>query len=351
MKLETLNDVEIFASGKWNGHSYTDDDLDEIVRAYDETREHLKPYLKIGHKPNDLLRNDGLPSAGWITSLRRVKDRLVATISNVPRKIAELIRRRAYGRVSSEIYIDPVIQDKKYRYALKAVALLGGETPAVGSLSDFIDLYGLDVETCMVGHGKEGNTTTVTIDFQRKEKQKMPEITIEQREYSQLQKKAVSADMLSTEVEGLKSRVQEFSQKSSALEKENAELKKYREETQAAEVKRFASEVEAFFDQAIKEEKITPAMKEKYLSEAKKSKESFEFVRGVIDDLPAHSQEYSHGGQSRDAGYEPESMNAKGDTDGADIDRKIRALQREYADRGETLNYEQAMLIAERKEG
>lgn len=344
MQLETLNDVEIFAAGTWNGDTYTEQDLDEIVRAYGETREYLKPYVKLGHKQNDLLRNDGLPAAGWITALRRVGDRLLATFSNVPGKIAELIRRRAYGRVSSEIYVNPVIEKKQYRYALKAVALLGGETPAVGSLNDFIDLYGLSIESRAVGFDSE--TPTVTINYSRREKQ-MNEVTIEQREYSELQRKAVTVDTVTAENEALKTQVKEFSQQVAEKETELTQLREFKKNAEAEGVKRFSAEVTAFFEQAVKDEKITPAQKEKYFSKAAESAESFEFVKGLIEDLPAKSQEYSKSGTQ--ATTHEHSMNGTPTANGEELDAKASAIQKQYASEGKTISYERALVEAEQQ--
>ena len=71
--------------------------------------------------------------------------KLFATeIENVPIRIAQLIQKKAYGRISSEIYWNYVdsTTGKKYRRVLKAAALLGGETPAVDSMDDVMALYG-----------------------------------------------------------------------------------------------------------------------------------------------------------------------------------------------------------------
>ena len=137
-----IDDVEIFSVGKWNGDEYTEQDLDDIVKAFNEIGGQIKPFLKLGHdNKQKLIQEDGLPSAGWITKLKRKGNKLVATFSNIPKKIKELIDKKAYGRISSEIYWNVKINNKNYRRALKAVALLGANTPAVNSLDDWVDLY------------------------------------------------------------------------------------------------------------------------------------------------------------------------------------------------------------------
>ena len=135
-----VDGVEIFKAGKWNGDEYTEADLDDIATSYAEIGGELKPYLKLGHNATQPLL-DGMPAAGWVQNVRRQGASLVADFVNVPKKIKELIDKKAYGRMSSEIYWNLKSGDKNYRRALKAVALLGADTPAVRTLDDFINLY------------------------------------------------------------------------------------------------------------------------------------------------------------------------------------------------------------------
>ena len=134
--------VEIFASGKWNGDTYTEKDLDMIVESFNELKDKVKPYLKIGHGADQtLLREDELPSAGWISNLKRVGKKLVADFVRIPKKIYEVMKRGAYSRISSELWWDIPIDGKTYPRVLKAVSILGGETPAVHDLDDILSLY------------------------------------------------------------------------------------------------------------------------------------------------------------------------------------------------------------------
>ena len=136
-------DLEIFATGTHNGDPYTEDDLDQIVKAHHAVGHEIRPFLKLGHdEEQQLLQKDGYPAAGWFANIRRKGVKLIADLTNVPRKIAELIKQKAYGRLSSEIYLDLDHKGTKYPKVLKAVALLGGDTPAVKTLDDFLALYG-----------------------------------------------------------------------------------------------------------------------------------------------------------------------------------------------------------------
>jgi len=141
-KTYDISDVEIFAAGKWNGDEYSEADLDAMVESFNEIGGKIKPYLKLGHdKDQKLLQADGMPAAGWVNGIRRVGDRLLASFTAVPEKIYQLINSKAYGRFSSEIYWNLKEGEKKYKRVLRAVALLGADTPAVQTLDDFINLY------------------------------------------------------------------------------------------------------------------------------------------------------------------------------------------------------------------
>ena len=144
LKTRSIYNVEIFSVGKWNNDKFAVDDLYDLVESFAETKDLLKPYLKIGHgEDQKLLAAEELPAAGYVENLRVVGNKLVADFRDVPDKIYQLIQTRAYARVSCEIFFDPEIEGKKYRKALKAVAILGGQTPAVSNLKDILALYGM----------------------------------------------------------------------------------------------------------------------------------------------------------------------------------------------------------------
>jgi hypothetical protein len=170
---ETFNisDVEIFATGQWNGDKYIDSDLEDIVRSFEETKLMIKPYLKLGHDDDQLLaQRDGLPAIGWVDRLKKIGNKLIADFSNVPKKIYELIKAGAYRRISSEIFFNAKIDNKTYPKLLKAVSLLGGDTPAVQNLNDIISLYNLDIDNKIY---KDKNEIK-TYEFQINEEGDMP---------------------------------------------------------------------------------------------------------------------------------------------------------------------------------
>lgn len=124
----TIYGVEIFKVGKWNGDEYTIKDLDDIVESFDKVGYNVP--VKLGH--SDAI---GEPAYGWVSAIRRDGDKLIADFKNVPQKIYDAIKERAYDAVSCEIFWNLERDGKTFPRALKAVALLGSETPAVSGLA------------------------------------------------------------------------------------------------------------------------------------------------------------------------------------------------------------------------
>ena len=163
-----INNVEIFATGVHNGDKFTDKDLEEMVRSFEEIKPTLKPFLKLGHdEDQELVQTDGMPAIGWIERLRKVGSKLVADFVRVPKKIYELIKIGAYRRISSEIFFNMKIGDKTFPRALRAVALLGADTPAVQNLDDIIALFKKQNE--VVAYKTECEVKTYEFENNKKE--------------------------------------------------------------------------------------------------------------------------------------------------------------------------------------
>ena len=131
-QLFDLKNVEIFRAGKWNGDKYTVDDLKEMVRNFDKVG--FRPPVKLGHR-----EASGEPAYGWVQSIRVVGDRLVADFMDLPKQIYNAIKNRRFDHVSAEIFWNLKRAGRTFRRALKAVALLGTETPAVSDLKPLRD--------------------------------------------------------------------------------------------------------------------------------------------------------------------------------------------------------------------
>jgi hypothetical protein len=129
-----LKGVEIFATGDWLGSKKVSADgamLDRIVHNFTELNSISGFGVpgKLGHntKPGD-------PAMGWMSSLVREGDKLVADFADVPSAIVDAIGKRRYNSVSIELYPQINHGGKTYKDVLGAVAFLGAEWPAVKGL-------------------------------------------------------------------------------------------------------------------------------------------------------------------------------------------------------------------------
>lgn len=129
--------IEIFSVGKWNGDTYTEGDLDEMVSAF--TTVGFEPPLKLGHNEDQM--KDGHPALGWVKTIYRNGQKLLADFTDIPQKLYEALQRGNYKRVSSEIYWNYAVNGKSFPKVLKAVALLGADIPAVTNLESIQGLY------------------------------------------------------------------------------------------------------------------------------------------------------------------------------------------------------------------
>ncbi len=124
-----IRGVEIFAPGTHNGDTYTEADLDDMIAAHAALD--FRPALKVGHSKD----SPGAPAYGWVTNLRKAGGKLVADFESMHDSVIKALKDRSYDRVSSEIYLNLKRGGKSFRRALKAVALLGADVPAVAGLT------------------------------------------------------------------------------------------------------------------------------------------------------------------------------------------------------------------------
>jgi hypothetical protein len=133
----TLEEVEIFRPGRWNGQDYTLQDVDDLVDSYADLG-YIAP-VKLGHADKD-----GAPAYGWVSQIRRAGNRVIAMLTDLPDDLYDLIRAKRYNSVSVEIYKNLSRNGKVYSRALKAVALLGAQIPAVSGLKPLSESLSAD---------------------------------------------------------------------------------------------------------------------------------------------------------------------------------------------------------------
>jgi len=154
-----LKDFPFFKTGTHNGKSYSESDLDRLVTNFYSLKNIVQPVLKLGHGGQKFLKNEGLPAIGWIESIKKMGQILYADIKNIPKRIYELLKNKAYRRPSAEIYEDYQVElygnfkDEKgqqYGLTLSAIALLGADIPAIKSLPDIEALFNNDAFTSII---------------------------------------------------------------------------------------------------------------------------------------------------------------------------------------------------------
>jgi hypothetical protein len=318
-----LADVEIFAAGKWKGEDYTEQDLDNIVHNFDLLGKKYKAPLKLGHASDQkLLQSDGYPAAGWVSNLKRSGTKLVATFTNVPKKIKQLIDRKAYGRFSSEILWNFSFGGNVHKRVLRAVALLGADMPAVTSINDILGLY--------TGEDIFQGELHAYHDLEEKKGVKMP--TVEELQ-TQLNEKDAKLAKLSQDIQTKDEALQN-------LEKENLE--------------RFAADfkvkVYSTIDEGIKAGKILPIQREylaaialtkfdgaeqvhKFADGEIKSADSLTVLGEMIAKTPVNSMfaEKTTKGKEQEKEVKEEKQEEGGRiySTGAELDEKVKAIQKE----------------------
>ena len=235
-----IKGVEIFAEGTWNGHNITADHLANIEAAFHSTKGKVLPHLKLGHDDNqEFLQKDGLPAAGWINNVYREGRKLLADFVDIPDKVAELIKKKAYRKVSSEIYHGLAIDGQTFPDMLGAVSLLGSDLPAVTCLDDMLALYGQDKS--------QVNKTKSIYDITKDVEKKVFNFSKDQLE---------GDEMPQTEIEKLQEQLKEANSKVDKFTNDKAEMQKQLEANQKL-VKEASEKVEKFSkDMAEKDKKI-----------------------------------------------------------------------------------------------
>lgn len=219
--------VEIFKAGthtdsKGFTKTWTTEELDLIVQKYQEQlKENQKAPVVIGHP------KDNAPAYGWIEEVKRIGDKLVAKIQPTVNEFVEAVKKGLYRNVSISLYPD---------YRIRHLGFLGAVPPAVKGLSILSFNEGEEYQEYQIDFSETTTETTETTE----------EVT---KEVSEESSEGGEEDM----TEKFK---QELEEKEKALQELQAKLKQLEDEKKKAEFKEFAEKLE-------KEDKITPALKDK----------------------------------------------------------------------------------------
>lgn len=136
---KALYGAEIFAAGTWNGLTFTRQDLDGIITSFDALGLSGRVPLKFGHNQDQPL-TDGQPALGWVSRIYRQGEKILADFIDMPTSIYEMVRSGLYKFVSVELLKNVMAGTRNIPWVLDAVALLGADQPAVGTLKDLQSL-------------------------------------------------------------------------------------------------------------------------------------------------------------------------------------------------------------------
>jgi hypothetical protein len=137
----TIPYEHILDTGIYKGFNCTPEVMKRIIENFNKLN--IKPPVKLGHGNQDILNRSGYPAAGYITDLKISDDnKLYGTISNIPKKIKDIIDTKAYIQKSVEIIPNYKDNDNiEHGPALVGLALLGEDIPEVKTLDDIRNLY------------------------------------------------------------------------------------------------------------------------------------------------------------------------------------------------------------------
>lgn len=221
--------AEIMRVGTWNGNKFTSKDLEDIATAAPDVG--YVPPLKVGHD-----ESIGARAWGWVQNIRLAGEKLVADLMDIPESLAATIKERGYDQLSAEIYLDLDRDGKKFRRALKAVALLGAEVPAVSGLKPLRELFH-GVQAAEIWYADHRPTRRELIN-QSEGGRTMPEKHQDEHikpdpEVARLREEAVAMKAKAD------AQAAQLAEQKAAAEAQAAELKslKERSEAQAAELK------------------------------------------------------------------------------------------------------------------
>lgn len=143
--VRTVLGVEVLKVGTWDGSSgtftITREDLESAVEFHHAGILRPAP-LKIGH---DDPRFDGGPALGHLDNFRVVGDTLIADFVNVPVGLAKLLPHAYKDRSIEGVFQYRDGTGHTWKFIVTACALLGERAPAVHTLKQLGELYGVDV--------------------------------------------------------------------------------------------------------------------------------------------------------------------------------------------------------------
>lgn len=298
-----MPELLIFKAGKYPQGDWSKERVKKLVDAY--SPDLIEAPLVIGHRFYG--GSDEYQDAhGWVKSLRMDgSGKVFAMVDDVTADVKKKVAEKKLKYMSVEIFENDKIDEKQPPY-LRAIALLGRDTPAVG-IAKLPSAFSFANGGVLCFANEEDHTTVFTskvgtdgIKTFSVEEEKSMEVNMDEK--------------TNAEVEKLRADFAAQNAKISALETENAELKNAGKK----------AESEAFFGKLRDEGKITPAQFASYVSldcklegdERKDYRALFEKASPQVDLSGKHTAPKSKAPDSR--------------SENAGLTAKIKAFQKEH---------------------
>lgn len=277
-----IKGVEIMSEGIWNNTRITKDVMNDVIAAFNQTKEFALPHLKLGHNDNQpLLENDGLPAAGWVTNVYIKGKKLLADFSDVPEKIYSLIMKKAYRKVSVELFQGYKFKGNTFNNLLGAVALLGADRPAMANLNDILSMYSLPDNNGVSTFTNPENADTIKTKIT---------MTAEAGKVPDNKDKNTDSEDLRKKITDLQEKLDKQSDQFAEFSKERESFQSYRDKTDAKikdlENEKVNVQVKNFCLDLSTKELISPSM-EPYVAELVKNTSAKKFSVGDKKDVTA----------------------------------------------------------------
>lgn len=218
-------EVEILKVGTWTDsrgrtRTFTEEDLERIVKKYNEQTDHEAP-LVIGHP------KDNSPAYGWVERLEKRGQSIYAIIKPTVQEFVDWVRQGLYKKVSISLYEDDL---------LRHVGFLGGMPPAVKGLAP-IELSEAQEEYEMENFFSEEQS-----------KNNYSEVDMEDTRIKELEKQVME----------LQKELSDYAERERQKDELIAKLK---QEIESLQQEKRRAEHEAFCESLIHEGKIAPAQR------------------------------------------------------------------------------------------
>ncbi len=150
---------EIFRAGSYPQGTFTEEDIKQIAENYDP--ELLEAPISIFHWGDRF-------AYGWINELKAEGEKLMASFKDVSEELKQLVAEKKLKRHSVELYKN---FNEKGTY-LKALAMLGAETPAVKGMQPIEFSYDGEAEEIQF-QDEPSFSSEFTLQFYKKQAQKL----------------------------------------------------------------------------------------------------------------------------------------------------------------------------------